>query len=161
MGNSDTQTGLGALIAKGGVYYNIPGTSSREALTAFTAALPTLASVTTEVLLNAVLEREALMSTSIGCGIAVPHPRNPVISDPAEQFAALAFLEHPVDWNGLDGKPVDTLVLIISASAKLHLQTLSKITFFCQQGVFLEFLKRRAPREEIIQFINDTERDWK
>jgi PTS system nitrogen regulatory IIA component len=139
----------------------MPGNFSREALAALIAALPALASVTDEDLLRAVLEREALMSTSIGRGIAIPHPRNPVTSDPAEQFAALAFLEHPVDWNGLDGKPVDTLLLVVSASAKLHLQTLSKITFFCQQETFLGFLKRRASGEEIIQFIKDTERDWK
>ncbi|MDR2619473.1 MAG: PTS sugar transporter subunit IIA [Treponema sp.] len=161
MDNSDNKTGLGELIARGGVYYKVPGNSGKEVLTAFIGALPARPLVSREDLLKAVLEREALMSTSIGRGIAIPHPRNPVISDSTGQFTALGFLENPVDWKALDGKPVDTLLLIISSSAKMHLQTLSKINFFCQQGAFLELLRARAPGKDIIAFINDMERDWK
>ncbi|MDR1566922.1 MAG: PTS sugar transporter subunit IIA [Treponema sp.] len=161
MDDSDDKTGLGELIAKGGVYYKVPGNSSREVLTACIGALPAGLLVSKEDLLKTVLEREALMSTSIGRGIALPHPRNPVINDPAGQFTALAFLEQPVDWKALDGKPVDTLLLIISSSAKQHLQTLSKITFFCQQETFLELLRAKAPGNDIIAFINGREQDWK
>ena len=73
---------------------------------------------------------------------------------------ALAFLENPVDWNSLDGEPVDTLLLIVSSSAKSHLKTLSSITFFCQQNVFLKLLRERASRENLIKYIKDTEREW-
>jgi PTS system nitrogen regulatory IIA component len=159
MGISESGEGFGELIERGGVYNKVPGTNPKEVLSALIGLLPQLRQ--SEDLLKAVLEREALMSTSIGRGIALPHPRNPAVSKSEDQFAALAFLEHPVDWNALDSKPVDTLLLIVSASAKLHLHTLSKITFFCQQDVFLELLKKRASKEEIIKFIKDTERDWK
>lgn len=161
MGKSNNKTGLGELIARGGVYYKVPGNSTREVLTAFIGALPARPLVSKEDLLKTVLEREALMSTSIGRGIAIPHPRSPVISDSAGQFTALAFLENPVGWKAVDSKPVDTLLLIISSSAKLHLQTLSKINFFCQQEAFLELLRSRAPGKDIIAFVNDMERDWK
>jgi PTS system nitrogen regulatory IIA component len=161
MDTSENNHDFGGLIEKGGIYYKVPGTSPKEVLSVLIGFLPHQEAIQNEALLNAVLEREALMSTAIGRGIALPHPRNPAVSKSEDQFAALAFLEHPVNWNALDGKPVDVLLLIVSASAKLHLHTLSKITFFCQQDAFLELLKKRASKEDIIRFIKDTERDWK
>jgi PTS system nitrogen regulatory IIA component len=152
---------LADLIKKGGVYYNIPGNSPGEVLSAFIGFLENLSVIPAEELLQACLEREALMSTSVGGGIALPHPRNPMAADKGSQFTALGFLEHPVDWNALDGKPVDTLLFIVSASAKLHLHTLSRINFFCQDNACLDLLKNRASRKKIIEYIEETEQDWK
>jgi PTS system nitrogen regulatory IIA component len=111
-------------------------------------------------LFDAVLEREELMTTAIGQGIALPHPRTPLLTDPAEQFVAVAFPAKPVNWKALDGKPVHTVFLIVSASAKLHLRTLSKISFLCQQEDFRAFLARRPPAEEIIRYAGEAEAAW-
>jgi PTS system nitrogen regulatory IIA component len=100
------------------------------------------------------------MSTGIGKGIALPHPRNPLVQPGSGQFVALAFLEHPVGWNSLDGEQADTLLLIVSASAKEHLQTLSKINFFCRQEDFYRLLKARPQKEEILRYIRETEKTW-
>jgi PTS system nitrogen regulatory IIA component len=152
---------LSELIERGGVHYRIPGNSPGEALSALIGSLETLPSVPAEELLRACLEREALMSTSIGKGIALPHPRNPFVADSGSQFTALGFLEHPVNWNALDGNPVDTIIFIVSASAKLHLHTLTRINFFCQDDAFLRLLKNRSSQEAIINYIEETEQDWK
>jgi PTS system nitrogen regulatory IIA component len=154
------EPGLGELIQRGGALYQVRGNSPREVLARITAAVSLSPSVDRDKLLEAVLEREALMSTAIGQGIALPHPRNPVITGPEEQFAVLAFLASPVDWKALDGKPVHTALLIVSASAKLHLHTLSRINFFCQQESFRELLERRADLEEIIKTIREAEDAW-
>lgn len=156
-----TEGGLAELIERGGIYRDVEGTTPREVLTALTGALPPIPSVPGDKLLEAVLEREALMSTSIGNGIALPHPRNPLIKASGGQFAALAFLEHQVDWNSLDGEPVDTLLLIVSASAKQHLQTLSEINFFCRQADFRRLLRERVGQEELLHFIRKTEKNWR
>jgi len=153
--------GLTELIKRGGVYKGLRGTNTKEVLEAFIGALSPVPSVKADELLTAVLEREALMSTGIGSGIALPHPRNPLVKMDSEQFVALAFLETPVDWNSLDGQKVDTLLLIVSCSAKHHLQTLSEITFFCRQKDFCRLLKERAPLETLLQFIGEAEKNWK
>jgi PTS system nitrogen regulatory IIA component len=111
-------------------------------------------------LLKAVLEREALMSTAVGSGIALPHPRQPFITDPAEQFVTVAYTEQGLNWQALDGKPVHTVILIISASAKMHLHTLSWINFFCRQESFRAQLENRAPAADILKTIEETERTW-
>ena len=150
---------LAELIERGGVYRDVRGASPREVLTSLIEALPPPAEA--GKLLEAVLEREALMPTSIGKGIALPHPRNPLLKSEDEQFAALAFLKQPVDWNSLDGELVDTLLLIVSASAKGHLRTLSEVTFFCHQEDFYRLLKERASLETLLRFIREAEKNWK
>jgi PTS system nitrogen regulatory IIA component len=155
------EEGLADLVQRGGVYYNIPGDSPKEALTNIIETVQLPASIKRNLLLEAVLEREALMSTSVGRGIALPHPRNPIIAEPSEQFVAITFLSRPVDWNALDGKTVQIVMLIVSASAKLHLHTLSKINFLCHQEVFYALLDNRSAKEEIILMIKKAEQDWK
>jgi len=154
-------TGLVELVERGGVYYNIGGATVKEVLTELVAAVPVPGSIHHEALLGAVLEREALMPTAVGNGIAMPHPRSPLISDPADQFISICFLRHGVDWRSLDGDPVRTLILIVSASAKLHLGTLSRISFLCQQASFRTLLADRASMEELCGAISEAEQAWK
>ncbi|GHV90467.1 hypothetical protein AGMMS50268_09700 [Spirochaetia bacterium] len=153
---------LARLVERGGIFYHIPGQGPEQILTGIIDRIPAeFLPIDKQTLLKAVLEREALMSTGIGHGLALPHPRNPVISEVEKQFVTIAFPESPVDWNSLDGKAVHAVLLIVSASAKLHLHSLSKINFLCQQESFAALLRNRAPREDIIKAIKDIEQTWK
>jgi PTS system nitrogen regulatory IIA component len=152
---------LAELIERGGIYCEVAGTTPREVLNALVKALPPVPSVPAKTLLQAVLEREELMSTGIGEGIALPHPRNPLVSSEAKQFAALAYPDSPVNWNSLDGKPVETLLLIVSASAKTHLRVLSEISYFSREESFRKLLRERASLEELLLFIGETEKNWR
>ena len=157
----NTLSGLADLITRGGIYREVKGNNPREVLKSLISSLPPLKSIPPAELLNVVLEREALMSTGIGGGIAIPHPRNPLAESESAQFVALAFLEHPVDWNSLDGEQVDTLLLIVSSSARQHLQILSEITYFCRQEDFLSLIKSRKEGEELLSYIKNTEKNWR
>lgn len=157
----ETKRGLAELIERGGVYSGLQGTTAREVISALIKAVPPVPEVPQDKLLKAVLEREELMSTGIGQGIALPHPRNPLAGEDSGQFVALAFLKNPVDWNSLDGERVDTLLLIVAASAKQHLKTMSEITFLCRQKDFCELLKKRASLKELLRFIAEAETNWK
>ena len=152
---------LSGLLTKGGVYYNVSGITPAEALGDMVATVSVPRSIERERLLTAVLEREALMPTAAGHGIALPHPRNPLISEPSEQFVSVGFLQNPIDWQALDGKPVRTIILIVSASPKLHLRTLSRLSFLCQQASFRKLLADRASREELMAALDEAERSWK
>ena len=152
--------GLAELINRGGIYRDVQGSNPREVLSTLIGVLPPVPSFSADELLEAVLEREALMSTGIGGGIALPHPRNPLACSDSEQFAVLAFLKEAVDWHSLDGEKVDTLLLVVSASAKQHLQTLSEITFFCRHENFYHLLKERASLDKLLSFIREAEKNW-
>jgi PTS system nitrogen regulatory IIA component len=152
------EPGLIELIKRGGGFHTIPGTGPQELLANLIGGIYLPPLVDRAGLLKAVLEREALMSTAVGSGIALPHPRQPFITDPAGQFVTIAYTEQGLNWEALDGKPVHTVILIISASAKMHLHTLSWINFFCHQESFRAQLENRAPAEDILKTIEETER---
>ena len=59
----------------------------------------------------ALLAREALGSTGVGDGIAVPHAQLPTLTAPAGFFAQL---ERPVEFAAIDGQPVDLLYVLLS-----------------------------------------------
>jgi PTS system nitrogen regulatory IIA component len=91
------KAGLVELIKKGGVFCGIRGASPQEILTNFFEQLSVPPSLNKKQLLDAVLEREALMPTAVGKGIVLPHPRHPLIQEAADQFVAIAFLEQAVN----------------------------------------------------------------
>jgi PTS system nitrogen regulatory IIA component len=156
---------LFTLISRGGIYYRVAGSCVREALGNLIGGLKlppeTDAALDRERLLGAALEREGLMTTAAGHGIALPHPRSPLVPDSALQFVALGFFEQPVNWNALDGEKVHSAIFIVSSAAKLHLHTLSRINYLCQRESFRELLAGRAPREEILRVVSESEEAWR
>jgi Phosphotransferase system mannitol/fructose-specific IIA domain (Ntr-type) len=151
---------LAQLIERGGVYYNIGGSSPAEVLSEAMKALALPAGLDREALLTAILEREALMPTALGHGVAIPHPRNSMLTDPASQRVAVFFLKSPVAYNALDRKPVTVLFLILSSDARSHLATLAAVSHLCQHQDFLDFLTRRPSKEELVGRIAEAEASW-
>ena len=104
-----------------------------------------------EFLLQVLLAREALESTAIGDGIAIPHVRNPIVLHVPRPTVTLCFLERPVDFGALDGQPVQALFNLISPSVKGHLHLLSRIAFVLRDGEFKGLIQRQASKEEIFE----------
>jgi PTS system nitrogen regulatory IIA component len=151
---------LADLIERGGIYHRVEGANPQEILVRMAALLPVIPGMDSAVLLRASLEREALMSTGIGRGIAVPHPRNPVLRETDQPFAALGFPAVPVDWNTPDGSRVSAVFWVVSVSARQHLGTLSKINFLCQQEKILALMRAQASADEVIAAIREAENAW-
>jgi len=151
---------LAALIDRGGVYYNIGGAGPAEILREATSAMALPKGVDREALLTAVLERESLMPTAIGNGVAIPHPRNPIISDRSQQRVAVLFLKSPANYNALDRKPVSALFYILSADARSHLAILASVSYLCQRKEFLKLMESRPSKEELVAFVSKAEAAW-
>jgi PTS system nitrogen regulatory IIA component len=165
----DYDISLASLVEWGGIFYEVAGNSVDTVMAEFIKLLPCSSFPDPggqgdcgdfkTALLKAVLEREALMSTGIGRGIALPHPRNPMGAE--AQMVAIGFPALPIEWRALDGGPVHSILLIVSASPKSHLRTLSKINFLCMDSKFISLLKTRASPEVILQTIQEVEQGWK
>ncbi|MDR2194562.1 MAG: PTS sugar transporter subunit IIA [Treponema sp.] len=148
------------LIQRGGVLRDIAGTTPKDVLDRIVQNITVPGSLTRDVLLQAVLERENLMVTSIGGGVAIPHPRNPLVSDENEQFITIAFLNQPVEWQALDSMPVQNVILLVSSSSRLHLHSLSRLHFLCHEESFRALLAKKASKEEIIAAVRGIEKMW-
>lgn len=154
------ETSLAGLIEQGGVYHQVAGAYPREILAEIINLIPARPPLNKEALLQAVLERETLMSTAIGKGIALPHPRTPLLGEGEAPFVVLAFPVQALEWNTPDGSKVRAIFLIVSASAKQHLNTLSKINFLCHQEAFYSLIQAQAPKEKIIAALREAEAAW-
>ena len=65
-------------------------------------------------ILSALLKRETLGSTGMGNGVAIPHARFPGIEKP---FGMVARLKQPIDFDAIDGQPVDVVFLLLLPAA--------------------------------------------
>jgi len=65
-------------------------------------------------ILSALLKRETLGSTGMGNGVAIPHARFPGIEKP---FGMVARLKPPIDFDAIDGQPVDVVFLLLLPAA--------------------------------------------
>ena len=86
----------------------------------------------------------------VGDGVAVPHPRSPILLRVPTALVTLCFLETPIDFGALDGKPVHVLFSVISPTTRAHLHLLSMLAFALRDPEFKEDLVRRAGAEEIL-----------
>lgn len=154
------KTSLADRIRLGGVYKDIDGSSSSEVVRIALEAMPLPTLVDRDVLYSAIMEREALTSTAIGYGIALPHPRNPIISSMQDERVATVFLKHPIEFDALDGKPVFILFFIFSASSKSHLVVLSRLSFLCRTTEFQSFLGTKPSVEALADYVAQKELGW-
>jgi PTS system nitrogen regulatory IIA component len=158
---SDINSGsLAQLIKRGGIYHDVGGNDRAEFMSDFIGRLTALPPAKKQALFQAVMEREALMSTGIENGIALPHPRTPMLEDGEEPFAAIAFPLAPLDWDTPDNSKVHTVFLIVSKSPKQHLGVLSGINVLCGDEKIFSLLSKQAEKDKIIAAIEETEKDW-
>lgn len=141
---------LSDALELGGIIYRVTGANKSAVLRNIVQMLRLPDSVDREFLLQVLLAREALESTAIGDGIAIPHVRNPIVLHVPQPTMTLCFLEKPVDFGALDGKPVHTLFTFISPTVKAHLHLLSRLAFALRDSHFKKLILQQAGREEIL-----------
>jgi PTS system nitrogen regulatory IIA component len=137
-------------LRRGGVLENLPGMDKASVLKSVCDVLPLPEGVNREELHQVLVAREALCSTGIGQGIAIPHPRGPIVLGLSQPSVTLAFLRQPIEFGAVDGRPVSTLFVIISTTVRVHLMMLSHLMFALQQPEFRRLIETRAAQEQIL-----------
>ena len=103
---------------------------------------------------KAVFEREALMSTGLGLGIAIPHIK---IKSVRDITIGIGIHKQGLDWEALDNEPVHIVVMIAGSDQQhdVYLRTLSKIVLVLKNKSRREKMVEASTPEEIVsQFIN-------
>jgi PTS system nitrogen regulatory IIA component len=142
-----------AALKSGGVYYRIGGRDKREVLRSAVETLRLPEGIDREVLLAVLLARESLGSTGVGDGIAIPHVRNPIVLQLTQPAVTLCFLENPVDFDAIDGKPVHVLFIITSPTVRSHLHLLSRLAYALRDPAVHAVLTEHASRERLMEVI--------
>jgi PTS system nitrogen regulatory IIA component len=142
---------LAEALEAGGIFHQMPDTDKNRALKALVQVLPLPDGIDRDLLLHLFLAREASASTGIGDGIALPHVRNPIILQVTRPMITLGFLQSPVEFGALDGKPVYVLFSLISPTTRCHLQLMARLSYALHDAGFRDAVLRRGAREEILQ----------
>lgn len=137
-------------LRRGGVIYDLDCPDKAAALKAICDVLPLPARVDREELHAVLVAREALCSTGIGSGVALPHPRGPIVLGVPEPQVTLAFMRKPIEFGALDGKPVSILFVIVSTTVRIHLMLLSHLMYGLQDPDFRRLLDARAAQDQIL-----------
>ena len=137
-------------LEEGCIFHGVGGTNKESLLHAVVEAIQLPAHVNRELLFRVLLAREALGSTGLGDGIAIPHPRNPIVLQVEKPEIALCFLANPIDFGIIDGKPVHTLFTLVSPTVRDHLHLLSRLAFALRDPAFKAAITRRASSDDIL-----------
>lgn len=97
---------------------------------------------------EAVMKREALSSTALGVGVALPHARIPDLED----FAVLVGIpENDLTDKGIDGRPVGVVFLLLTNDRRntMLLQALAALSRLMQQDQFVDRLRAAGTAEAV------------
>ena len=105
------------------------------------------------------MRREKMLSTAIGKGIAIPHPRNPsdeLFLKPAVIFGRSA---EGLDFYAPDGRKVHIFFMPCAPDVVLHLKLLSRIAKFLESGDMFRKLMAVKTKEDFIKLLLKSEKE--
>ncbi|MFT0891915.1 PTS IIA-like nitrogen regulatory protein PtsN [Pseudochelatococcus sp. G4_1912] len=118
----------------------LKASGKKQALQEIAAKAANLTGLDEREIYDTLLQRERLGSTGIGDGIAIPHGKPARID---RLFGLFARLERPIDFESIDGQPVDIIFLLLapeSAGAD-HLKALARVARLLREPGNLERLR--------------------
>ncbi len=128
------------ILSSDAVIPALKANGKKQALQEISAHAARLTGLDGQQIFETLQQRERLGSTGIGEGIAIPHGKLTQID---KLFGLVARLEKPIDFEAIDGMPVDFLFLLLapeSAGAD-HLKALARIARVLRQPGVLERLR--------------------
>jgi len=148
-------------IKTGGIYHGITGHDKKTVLRSVVDVLRLPADLDKNQLYDVLWAREELGSTAVGEGIAIPHPRNPIILNVPRAIIFLCFMDHPIDFGALDGQPVHCLFILMSSTVRMHLQVLSQIAFALKDARLKETILNHGLEADILKELERAENNFK
>jgi PTS system nitrogen regulatory IIA component len=147
---------IGELLADGGVVLRSGASSRRQALHTVAEAAAQALGLPENRLMEALLEREALGSTGLGSGVAVPHARLEGVGRVAAVFVRL---DTPVAWGAVDDRPVDLLLALFAppSDGAEHLRALAAVSRALRSAEMREQLRQARTTDAIrALFVRDS-----
>ncbi len=156
-GDHVAEFSLADALQRGGVGLRVGGDDRYEVFRAAIGDLPLPASFDRDHLLDLLMAREMSGGTAIGGGIAIPHPRYPVVLPGGESAIRACYLEQPLDYRASDGKPIDTLFLMICPTVHEHLQLLARLACVLKSNDFRKLLQSRPDKTRLVSAVRAEE----
>ena len=146
---------LQTILTPGRSLVNVPGGRKKRALEQIANLISSqVPELEMQDVFEALIAREKLGSTGFGNGIAIPHCRLEGCETPV---SALLHLEKPIDFDAIDGAPVDLLfvLLVPQAATDAHLELLRQIASMLDRKEVRDKLRSAKSNEALYQVVLD------
>lgn len=110
------------------------------------------------VVSDAVFNREQTRSTGIGSGIAIPHGKCDAVKN---LVMAIGIARTPIDFESIDGRPVTTIILLISPTDQTgaHIQALAGISRLMLDEQFKQAFEQSESSDQAYTLLRDKEKN--
>lgn len=107
-------------------------------------------------ILTAVLEREAVLSTGVGAGVAIPHGKTPVVD---QLVMAAGVVRSPLEFDALDGEPVELFFMLVGpeSASGAHVKALSRISRLLRREQLRNGLRASETSHEFLDIVRASE----
>lgn len=114
------------LVAPEAIIPALKVNGKKQALQDLAARAAELTGLNERKIFEVLLQREKLGTTAVGYGIAIPHGKLPNLT---KLFGLFARLDRPIDFEALDGQPVDLIFLLLApeGAGADHLKALARV----------------------------------
>lgn len=120
----------------------------KQAIQELAAKAAKLTGYNERVIFETLMQREKLGSTGVGNGIAIPHGKLPKIE---KLFGLFARLDRAIDFEALDGQPVDLIFLLLApeAAGADHLKALARVARLLRDADVVNKLRESRDAEAL------------
>jgi mannitol/fructose-specific phosphotransferase system IIA component (Ntr-type) len=99
------------------------------------------------------LQREEMMTTALGRGMAFPHVRHPHQAPAQSPVIVVGICRPGTDFDSLDGNPTHVFALCCSSSEAMHLKLLAKVTLLLRSDGMLDRLQDAGNAKEVTRLL--------
>jgi len=136
------------LVAPNAIIPALKVNSKKQAIQELSARAAALTGQNERTVFEILLQREKLGSTGVGNGIAIPHGKLPKLG---KLFGLFARLERPIDFEALDGQPVDLIFLLLApeGAGADHLKALARVARLLRDAEVAHKLRQSRDAEAL------------
>lgn len=147
---------LSEIMSGNSVFVGLKANSKRQLLQELADKAAEVTGISDRTVFDTVLERESLGTTGFGNGTALPHGRFAELDKIYGFFAKLA---SPVDYDAVDGKPVDLVFMLLSpeSSGADHLTALAQASRILKDESIRSKIRQISSAQEIYALLNNHE----
>jgi nitrogen PTS system EIIA component len=136
------------LVAPNAILPALKVNNKKQVLQELAARAAALTGQNEKTIFDTLMQREKLGSTAVGSGIAIPHGKLPTLT---RLFGLFARLDRPVDFEALDGQPVDLIFLLLApeGAGADHLKALARVARLLRDSTIADKLRASQDAEAL------------
>ena len=149
---------LPVLIHRGGVFFDVEGTTPQEIYKNISEKIEKPEGVTSDLIYNALCAREQVLSTAVGNGVALPHARASIIKNEEDQKICVVYLKNPIDMQAPDEREVFVMFVLLTSNSQVHLKVLTELAGLFRNLRFRKALESHAGEAELLSLIRELDK---